>query len=110
MLANLNRQLKDSDTGPATKFHKQTANRILEGLGLSVEEQRALRARLSQVGVGGTVHGTGTGAFGLSAAGSQIVIHHTTELDGRVVERSTTKHQQRRKRRNPTQKRGPQAA
>ena len=42
-------------------------NKILSGLGLSPEELKAVRGRLSRVGPGGTVAGRGTGAFGMVA-------------------------------------------
>ena len=74
---------------------------MLAGLGLSPEEIRALRGRLSRIGPGGTVPGKGVGAFG------QVVeVHHQTVVDGKVVESSVTKRQQTRRRRNPPQKRG----
>ena len=54
------------DKGPLTKFQKTGANKLLAGLGLSEEEIKALRQRLSQVGSGGTVPGKGQSAFGFA--------------------------------------------
>ena len=108
MLDDIEGQLKNG-IGTLTKFHKQSSNAILAGLGLSPEQVRALRSRLSQVGADGTVPGRGQGAFGFAVPGGDIVVNTSVNLDGRKVASNTTKHQQRRSRRNPPQKRGPHA-
>jgi hypothetical protein len=112
MLDDLNRQLEQNATGPLTKFQKANTAKLVAGLGLDPATERALRARLSQLGAGGTVPAKGIGAFGVVVPASQqgdIVVEHTTVLDGRPIERSVTRHQQKRKRRNPSQVRGPHA-
>lgn len=114
ILDDLKNQLKNA-TGNLTKFSKTNANAIIAGLGLSPEQARVIRAKLSQIGVGGSVHGTGSGAFGFAlpagagAGGGDIVVHTSVNLDGKKVATSTTKHQQTARRRNPVQKRGPNA-
>jgi TP901 family phage tail tape measure protein len=120
ILSGVDQKLSEGAKGAQTKFRKQSVNTLLAGLGLTAEQIREIRARLS--GVGANLTGPGSrrgqvGAFGFAVpataqvgaggGGGDIVIHHTSHLDGRVVERSTTRHQQRRRRRNPPQKRGP---
>ena len=105
---------EDQGKKPLTKTTSTTslnANKILEGLGLGPEATKALRARLSHfnsagVALAGAPAGS-VGAFGMSVPSQPIVIHNQLELDGRVVAKNTTKHQQVRSRRNPPQKRGP---
>lgn len=98
----------DKQALEGTLFHKTSPNALLEGLGLSAKERRALRGRLSQVGAGGTVHGSGGGAFGV--ADRDIVVHSPPiYLDGWQLTKGVTKRQQTRTRRNPPQKRGPNA-
>jgi hypothetical protein len=96
------------ENGPATKFRKTSANAILRGLGLSPDETRALRGRLSQVGVGGTVPTRQLGAFGMAVpAGATAPTSFNLYIDGAPVEATVTRRQRTRKRRNPIQKRGP---
>ena len=118
-ITQLNQQIAD-----ATKKQNQAANRagraafkqlnldkLTGGLDLTPAQRKALRARLSQVGPGGTVPGDGTGAYGysISASGRPIHVHTRIDIDGHKVAENTTKHQQRRHRRNSSQRRGPQA-
>jgi hypothetical protein len=94
--------------GPDTKFRKTSANRLLKGLGLDPDEIRALRGRLSQVGVGGTVPTRQLGAFGMAVpAGATAPTSFNLYIDGAPVEATVTRRQRTRKRRNPVQKRGP---
>lgn len=100
-------------TQDAANAFKQASTRALTaGLGLSAAQRAALRARLSQLGPGGTVPGSGVGAAGFiidPTTGRPIHIHNTITIDGAPVARSVTKHQQRHRRRNPSQRRGPHA-
>lgn len=66
LLADIDQQLKDHEkSGPRTKFKIVNPGQILEGLGLTPEQERAARARLSRVGQGGTMAGgSSTTAFG----------------------------------------------
>ena len=112
-VASLNDQLKTATTTAAVKFKQASTKALTAGLGLSEAQRKALRARLSQLGPGGTVPNQGVGAYGYQInpnTDRPIVIHHTTKLDGKVVARNTTRHQQRHHRRNPSQRRGPNAA
>lgn len=87
--------------GPLTATTSLNSNAILSGLGLDRDTLVALRARLSRFNSAGVA---------LAGAGSsqtqKIVINHTTTLDGRVVEHSVTKHQQKRARSIPATRRG----
>lgn len=108
-IAGINDQLKNAATGATSAFRKANTAKLAEGLGLSADQVKALRARLSQLGPGGTVPARGVGAFGvvqLAGSGAPIVVEHQTVLDGNVIERSVTRYQQKRARRNPSQRRG----
>lgn len=91
-----------SKEGPLTKTEGLRTKKLLAGLGLSSEEKRALRGRLA----GFNTAGTHLAGAGLGPTGS-FVVNTTVNLDGQKVASNTTKHQQRSKRRNPQQKRGP---
>lgn len=111
-IASLNDQLANSTAQAARQWHQINTRRITAGLHLTEQQRRELRARLAQVGPGGTVGASGPGAYGyrIGRDGHAIVeVHHTTQLDGRVVEHTVTRHQQRRRRRNSSQRRGPNA-
>jgi hypothetical protein len=101
--------------GPLTKTSGLNTKKILEGLGLSDEEINALRGRLSSINSAGQELG-GLGTPGptrrIREAGfgnNPIFVesHTTINLDGQQVAKVVTKQQQKTKRRNPTQKRGP---
>lgn len=98
--------------GPLTQTTSLNSRKILAGLGLSPEEIRALRGRLSSFNTAGTAPAgipqfAPTGAFA-GAPGPLVVESHTTiNLDGDVIARAVTRRQQKNKRRNPKQKRGP---
>lgn len=95
--------------GQLTKTTSLNANKIISGLGLDPQTAKQLRARLSgfnSAGVG-LAPGNVTTAFGrIVPPGGETVIHITTTLDGAVVASNTTRHQQKKARRNPKQKRG----
>ena len=64
--------------GPRTKFRVVNTSNILSGLGLSEDEEKALRSRLSRIGAGGTTPAPGGagGAFGFdTGTGGRIVIN-----------------------------------
>lgn len=103
MLRDLNQQLKNAGD-IQTKFQSRSVRNLLRAAGLDPEAVKKASFALSVRGPGGTIPGSGVGAFGF--AGGAIVVQHTTMLDGRVIERSVTKHQQKRRQANPTQKRG----
>ncbi len=110
-ISDINSQL-NSATSSSLNFFKQLNTRALtSGLGLTPAQRAALRARLSQVGPNGTVPGSGVGAAGfvIGADDRPIILHHTTKLDGRPIEKSTTRLQQKRRRRSSSQRRGPNA-
>lgn len=92
-----------------TKFAHVNSNAVLAGLGLSPEQTRALRARIDQIGAGGTVPGRRSPAFAGAGAGPPIVVHNNTYLDGELVARNTTKHQRKASQRRTDSRRGPYA-
>lgn len=102
---------QDQSKGPLTKTTSLNTNKILAGLGLTPDLMRELRSRLSSFNSAGmALAGAPTGsvgAFGMLVPAQPTTVNTTVELDGRVVARNTTKHQQVRSRRNPPQKRGP---
>lgn len=113
ILDDLDRQLKDhAAVGPETAFRTTNVRKILAAAGLSPEDVKRASFALSQRGPGGTIPRNGMGAFGMALAGGgggDIVVQTKVDLDGRQVALSTTRHQQKARRRNPTQKRGPHA-
>lgn len=109
MLADLRQQLKDNE-GQLTRGRAVSSNAILSGLGLDRDTRKQLEARLARVGAGGKfLPGAGGGApaaFG-AALFPASVIHNTIELDGQKIGASTTRVQQKRKRRQSSQTTGP---
>ncbi len=76
-LADINQQL-GSTAGTALGLFKQASTRALtRGLGLTDEQRKQLRARLSQLGPGGTVpgHGVGAAGFVIGPDGRPIQVH-----------------------------------
>ena len=71
-LAQVNQELGTSGSALGG-FKQASTKKLTAGLGLTPAQRKALRARLSQLGPGGTVPGDGTGAFG-----------YTIGPDGRV--------------------------
>lgn len=110
-LAQVNSQLGSTAQSALGLFKQASTAALTRGLGLTAAQRAALRARLSQVGPNGTVPGTGVGAAGyvIGTDGRPIVVHTQVNIDGQKVATSTTRHQQRHRRRNPTQRRGPNA-
>lgn len=92
--------------GALTKTKSLNAKKILAGLDLSSDQERQLRARLSNVNSAGQ---SLAAAQDVGSTGGQFVVdvHNTVTLDGQKVANNTTRHQQKTKRRNPQQKRGP---
>lgn len=85
------------------KFARTNQSALLKGLGLDPAQLRAVKARLSQVGVDGRVPQGSPSALG---SGATTVVHTTVKLDNDVLGRAVTRHQQTRRARNPTQVRG----
>jgi len=94
----------DQKKGPLTKTSSLNSNKILAGLGLTPDQERQVRARLSNFNSAGVAL---AGAQVPGASGGEFVVHTTVNLDGQKVASNTTKHQQKSRRRNPQQKRGP---
>jgi hypothetical protein len=100
--------------GPLTATTALNTKKLLQGLGLSPEEINALRGRLSSFNSAG-VAPAGFLSPGLPSANlptgfaTPVVVesHVTVTLDGKKVGQSVTKEQQKARRRNPRQKRGP---
>lgn len=102
--------------GPLTRTRGLNTSKIAEGLGLSPEQERELRSRLSSFNTAGRALARtvprgaplATAGFGGGLAGALIVEAHTTiNLDGQKVASVVTRNQQKANRRNPRQKRGP---
>jgi len=91
--------------GPLTKTSQLNANSILAGLGLSPEDERRARARLSQFNSGGKGLSAGAGSVGV--LGQPIVVQAPdVYLDGAKISSNSRKHDTIHSRRNPKQKRG----
>jgi len=99
--------------GPLTKTTSLNSKKLLAGIGLSPEEIRELRGRLSgfnSAGIGFAGPPSTRGAAGgFGGAQGRIVVesHVTVQLDGQKVGTAVTRSQQKTRRRNPKQKRGP---
>ena len=109
----INQQLQSQINAGIASFKLASTKALTAGLGLTADQRRELRARLSQLGPGGTTPGSGTGAGGYAInpdTGRPIHVHTQVNIDGQKVAQSTTRHQQRHRRRNPHQRRGPNAA
>jgi hypothetical protein len=100
---------KELSQGPRTATTSLNANKLLAGLGLGPDMERELRARLSSFNSAGlALAGGGTRPTGRFVVPPTIVESHVrVELDGEPVARSVTRSQQKQRRRNPKQKRGP---
>lgn len=103
----------DKTVGPLTKTTSLNTKKFLEGLGLSPSEENALRSRLSSLNSAGMAPG-GFMSVGFNAPSGggfipPIVVESnvTVTLDGEKVGKSVTRSQQKARRRNPRQKRGP---
>lgn len=102
-------------SGPLTRTSSLNSKKLLEGIGLSNAEIKELRLRLSNFNSAGVgFAGGGAAAGGISTvrpqgeSGRVFVESHTTiNLDGQQIANVVTRNQQRAKRRNPKQKRGP---
>lgn len=114
-IANINQQLGSSATSALGGFKQLNIDKIAKGLHLTSEQAKKLKAQLSQVGPGGTVPGTGVGAYGYRIGPGGTVAHHhhhhhvSVDIDGKQVESSVRHHRRRRLNRNSSQRRGPNA-
>lgn len=134
-ITSINQQLGSSVTNAYGKYRKASLKWEMEGLGLTPEQRRALEARLSQIGPGGSHPASGTGAAGYiidpetgrpmrqrrgsryssggadsntATVNANIDLH--VYIDGKQVEATVTNRQQKNNTRRPTQRRGPNAA
>jgi hypothetical protein len=96
--------------GQLTKTQSLNTKKIAEGLGLSPDQIRELRGRLSSFNTAGlALAGAGGGGDGGFVGRNPIVVESHTNLyvDGQKLTSVVTRNQQKTKRRNPPQKRGP---
>lgn len=109
-IASINDQLQQSAQSALGQFKQLNTKALIAGFNLTPEERKALRARLSQIGPGGTVPGAGVGAFGYAFnPNGTIQVNSTIKMDGKTVGTAVTNHQIKANRRNPSQRRGPNA-
>lgn len=103
----------DKQIGPLTKTTGLSTKKIIEGLGLSAEEANAIRGRLSGFNSAGLALAGAARTSGSNLPqrdrGVPIIVESTTNinLDGQQVASVVTRQQQKARRRNPKQKRGP---
>ncbi len=106
--------------GPLTATHGLNTKQIVAGLGLGEDQIRELRSRLSGFNTGGRALGGSAGPASRSATsapartasstgkdGIFVTVDVPIYLDGQRIANAVTKQQQKNKRRNPQQKRGP---
>lgn len=103
----------DAKLGPLTKTTSLNTKKLIAGMGLSPEEIRELRGRLSSFNSAGVALAGGP-QFGKQPGGfvggpSAVVVdnHVSVIIDGQKITGVITKQQQKQRRRNPKQKRGP---
>jgi hypothetical protein len=111
-ITSINQQLGQSTSSIFGDFKVASTQLLTRGLGLTPTQRAALRARLSQRGPGGTVPAQGVGAGGyIINPDTERPIHFHTSLyvDGKKMAENTTRHQQRRRSRTSSQRRGPNA-
>jgi hypothetical protein len=136
---SINQQLGAGGTNAYGDYKKASVKALTSGQNLTAVQRRELEQRLSRIGPGGTVPGTGTGAAGfiIGPDGRPIQIHHHRRprygrdaggtgadggprklqayvnirvyLEGKDITRSVTIEQQRYRRGNPSSRRGPNA-
>lgn len=116
LLADLEGQLKKA--GSQLGFKQLDTSKFAESLGLTGDAKRRAEAKLSQIGKGGTVPNAGVGAFGvaipsqgdaglrgLTITPSTVVVKVNENEIGRASMSWKISHD----RRNPSQRRGPNA-
>lgn len=95
--------------GPLTKTTGLNTRKIVEGLGLSPDEVRALRGRLSGFNSEGRALAGGrtstNGGF-VGGRGPVVESHITLNLDGHTLTKVVSRGQDKKKVRNPSQRRG----
>ncbi len=103
-ITNINQQLSGVTSSAKTEFAKTSIHGLTKGI-TDPALRKVIEARLSQQGYGDApnTHYRGSGR------GGDVVVHTTFKLDGRTVAVNTTRHQQKQRRANPPQKRGPHA-
>jgi hypothetical protein len=107
-IAQVNQQIGAAAKSALGSFKQINTRKITAGLNLTPEQRAQLRARLSQIGPGGTVPSQGVGAFGfqINAQTDRPII---VKMDGKKIGESVTRRQQKARRRNSSQTRGPNA-
>ena len=111
-LAQVNQELGATAQSALGAYKELNTAQLTKGLGLTAAQQAKLRGRLSQRGPGGTVPRHGVGAYGYdidSHSGRPIHVHTRIDIDGKKVASNTTRHQQKRRSRSGSQRRGPNA-
>lgn len=100
---------KQSSKGPLTRTSGLDTRKVLAGLGLSPAQVGELRGRLSSVNSAGLQLSGGTTGSGGFVGGRPVVVesHVTVQVDQHTIGQVVTKAQQKAKRRNPSQRRGP---
>lgn len=97
--------------GPLTKTSGLNTKKILEGIGLSPEQIRELRGRLSSFNTAGRTpagaQNLPTGGGFTGGTGFVVENYVTVQVGNQKLVGVVTKEQQKTKRRNPKQKRGP---
>jgi hypothetical protein len=137
-ITSINSQLQSQTSNAYGDYKKASVKAETAGLGLTPAQRRALEARLARRGPGGTIPMSGVGAAGYIIdpdTGRPVkIVHHPhgssrtpassssggtpvyreqinikIELDGKQVTKTVTINQQKNSRRNPSQRRGPNA-
>lgn len=101
----------DDKKGPLTKTTSLNSKKLLANIGLSPEEIRELRGRLSNFNSAGVGLAGGNGPNSVTGGGatSGLVVENnlTISIDGKRIHAFITSEDQKTRRRNPKQKRGP---
>ena len=96
----------ETQSGPLTATTALVGKKILEGITLPADVQKQLRSRLSGFNsAGAALAGRVPQTAGATPGGQQLAVE--ISLNGDVFDRAVVRAQQKRDRRNPKQKRGP---
>jgi hypothetical protein len=111
-ITQLNQEIADATKKAAKSvlgdFKELNTAKIADKVtGLTAAQRAQLRAALSQIGPHHTVPRSGVGAEGYQIGDNGRPVN--VYLDGKKISKNTTRHQQRHRRRNTHQRRGPNA-
>lgn len=111
LFATIRGEFDKGAKGPLTKTSGLNTKAIIKGLGLSTVQASEIRGRLSGFNSAGlAIAGRPTASSGGGFVGGRPIVvesHTTIQVDGHTIGKTVTRSQQKAKKRNPAQRRGP---